>query len=98
MKAFNELASGGFDGENPEDAEDELLKLIPYCVLGQRPEWEGVFSDDEEIVNDALDKMMDALDTETVYYIIKQTAGIDLKAMDQMVQDMIAKGELAGTS
>jgi hypothetical protein len=98
MKAFNELANGNFDGENPDDAEDALLKLIPYCVRGQRPEWEEALSDDEAKVEEALDKMTDALDTETVYYIIKQTAGIDLKAMDQMVQDMMMKEASAGTN
>lgn len=98
MKAFNGLASAGFDEENPEAAEDELLKLIPYCIMGQRPAWEGVFSDNPELVEEALDAMTEALDTESVYYIIKQTAGIDLKAMDQMVQEMITKGELAGTN
>lgn len=98
MKGFDRLANGGFEGDTPDDAEDELLKLIPYCVLGQRPEWEAVFSEDEEEVTTALEAMMDALDTDTVYYIIKQTAGIDLKAMDQMALEILAKDTSDGTN
>lgn len=98
MKGFNALANGTtIDEENPESAEDELLKLIPLCVLGQRPEWEGVFSDDKEVVEEALDALAEAIDTESLYYIIKQTAGIDLKAMDQKVQELVLKDALDGT-
>lgn len=99
MKAFDALASQEpSEDRTYEDEEDSLLKLVPYCVTGQRPEWEGIFSKDEEDVEKALDAMGNALDEESVYYIIKQTVGIDLKAMAQQTLDLIQKTELAGTN
>jgi hypothetical protein len=101
MKAFNSMAEiqqPEGDELDPTVAEDALLKLLPYCVAGQRPSWEGVWSEDDEAVEAAIDDITDALDYETVYYIIKQTSGIDLKAMDQMVMEAMMKDESLGTN
>jgi hypothetical protein len=99
MKAFDALASREVEGERTmEDNEDDLLRLIPYCVAGQRPDWEGVWSNDEEVIAAAMDSMTEALDEETMFYIIKQTAGIDLKAMAATAVEMMKQGALDGVS
>jgi hypothetical protein len=101
MDAFDTLANRQVnEGEDrtPEDSEDDLLKLIPYCVTGQRPEWEGVFSRNDEEVEAALDVMAGALDEETVFYIIKQTTGVDLKAMAARAEKFLEAGLLENKS
>lgn len=105
MKSYNELVTSMPETTpetedefmaQAESFEDGLLKLIPYCVAGQRPEWDNIWSKDAEEAETALDSMLDALDTDTVQYIIKQVAGIDLKAQNEMV--MNALKESGGTN
>ncbi len=98
MKRFNELA----ESEKPEDydftdSENDLIKLIPYCVAGQRPEWENVWSNDEKEQEEALDALLGALDPETTYYIIKQVVGLDLKAQDEQIRQLMLNAEQPGT-